>query len=64
MAKNAPILFAIIITDLQSLKTESKYGENSFFASRCAYYVLQFSNFNNGIFLKCFVLLVTKVKSL
>ena len=64
MAKNAPILFAIIITDLQSLKTESKYGENSFFAFRCSYYVLQFSDFNSGMFLKCFVLFVTKVKSL
>jgi len=43
MAKNAPILFAIIITDLQSLKTESKYGENSFFASCCS--LIIFSSF-------------------
>ncbi|WP_430981575.1 hypothetical protein [Treponema parvum] len=33
MAKNAPILSAMIVTDLQFLKTESKYGGNSFFAS-------------------------------
>ena len=33
MAKNAPILFATIVTDLRLLRIDSKYGANSSFAS-------------------------------